>query len=94
MSGYGEDVYFNPDFTEVDRILAMRVIQEDATVPLVSENSEELRDVLVEDSFETNERFTKEYLVKWKTLQYCDISWECFDDFQNKEAIAQYYKHL
>ena len=88
------DDYFNPDFTEIDRILDVRVIQEDLTSPLPSTHTEEIADLIQEGGAEKSDRFTKEYLIKWKQLPYCEISWECYDDFQNKEAVALYYAHL
>ena len=32
--------------------------------------------------------------MKWKGLQYKDLSWEVFEDFQDRAAIDLYYEHL
>ena len=84
---YGIDVYFNPEFTEVDRVLDVRIIQEDTEQPLTVSNNSDLDELLIEEEYGRKGMFMKEYLIKWKGLAYCDISWECYDDFQNQECI-------
>ena len=39
-NAYGEDGYFNPEFTEVDRILDVRIVCSDASRPLQREDPE------------------------------------------------------
>ena len=36
LSAYGDDSFFNPEFTEVDRVLAARLVQEDLAAPLAA----------------------------------------------------------
>ena len=88
----GEDGYFNPEFTEVDRILDVRIVCNDASRPLQREDPE-LQSLLPEEEFGQRGSFFKEFLVKWRGIQYSDITWEVFSDFQNPAPIKEYYMH-
>ena len=92
MNGYGVDSYFNPDYLEVDRVLDVRIVQEDTSIE-IDEESPDLEALCDEKEYGRKGIFTKEFLIKWKNLPYCDISWECFDDFQDKECIDLFYLH-
>lgn len=93
LSVYGEDVYFNPDFLEVDRILDTRIVQEDLSKEIICEGDDELDTLLVEEEYGRSGTLVKEFLVKWKSLPYGEVSWEVYSDFQNSEAIRAYYHH-
>ena len=79
-NAYGEDGYFNPEFTEVDRILDVRIVCSDASRPLQREDPE-LQSLLPEEEYGQRGSFFKEFLVKWR------------GDFQNPAPIKEYYIH-
>ena len=72
----------------------VRITQEDTEQPLTVSDNTDLDELLIEEEYGRKGMFMKEYLIKWKGLAYCDISWECYDDFQNQECILEYYNHL
>ena len=90
---YGEDVYFNPEFLEADRILETRIVQEDLSKPLPSNDDPDVTVLLSEDAHDRHGTCIKEFLVKWKSIQYADSTWEVFSDFQNPAVIREYYHH-
>lgn len=63
-------------------------MQEDLSAPLVAEPA-----LLAEDAMTGTGELAKEFLVKWRALQYADATWEIFDDFQNRAAVAAFYRH-
>ena len=69
-------------------MLATRLVQEDLSAPLRSDPA-----LLAEDAFSGSGSLAKEFLVKWRSLQYADATWEIFDDFQNRAAVAAFYRH-
>ncbi|KAK8817052.1 hypothetical protein WA556_002950, partial [Blastocystis sp. ATCC 50177/Nand II] len=94
VNAYGTDVFFNPEFVEVDRVLDARIVCEDLEKPQPWDAEPDLQALLPETECGTRGCFVKEFLVKWKGIQYSDISWEVFEDFQDRAAIDLYYKHL
>lgn len=72
----------------------VRIIQEDVSLPIIYANNTDLESLLVEEEYGKKGIFTKEFLIKWKSLPYCDVTWEVFDDFDNKESVDEYYSHL
>lgn len=79
---------------EVDRVLDVRIIQEDTSLPIIYANNSDLESLLVEEEYGKKGIFVKEFLVKWKGLPYCDVTWEVFEDLDNKESVEEYYSHL
>ena len=88
LSAYGDDSFFNPEFTEVDRVLAARLVQEDLAAPLAADPA-----LLAADALEGAGSLAKEFLVKWRALQYADATWEIFDDFQSRNAVSAFVRH-
>ena len=93
MHAYGEDIHCNPDFLEVDRILDIRIVQEDFDKEIQFEGDDDLDMLLIEEEYGRRGTLVKEFLVKWKSLPYAEVSWEVFADFQNKKAICEFYRH-
>ena len=93
INAYGEDIFFNPEFLEADRILETRIVQEDVSKTLPSNDDPEVVALLAEDANEGKGTIVKEFLVKWKSMQYADSTWEVFSDFQNPAVIQEYYQH-
>lgn len=93
INAYGEDVYFNPEFLEADRILDTRVVEEDLSKSLPSLDDQDVNALLAEDSYDRHGSLVKEFLVKWKSIQYAESTWEVFADFQNPTIIQEYYRH-
>ena len=94
LSAYGADVFFNPDFTEVDRILDVRIVPKEPMEDIDVTNNPDIDALLPSTELGEHGVYIKEFRVKWKGLQYKDLSWECFDDFQDRAAIELYYDHL
>ena len=94
LSAYGSDVYFNPDFTEVDRVLDVRIVPKIPGLPFEVENNPDIEALLPANEYGQHGDFVKEFRIKWKGLPYSDITWEVFEDFQDAEVIDQYYEHL
>ena len=93
MNVYGEDIHFNPDYLEVDRILDTRIVQEDLNKEIQFEGDGDLDMLLIEEEYGRQGTLVKEFLVKWRSLPYAEVSWEVFSDFQNSKAIGDYYRH-
>ena len=91
---YGEDVYFNPEFIEVDRILDVRIVTSEPISDEEAQNDPDYALLASEDCSVSKGRFTKQFLVKWQSTQYEEITWEVFDDFRDEAAIRKYYAHL
>ena len=94
LSAYGADVFFNPEFTEVDRILDVRIVPKEPMEEIDVTNNPDIDALLPSTELGEHGKFIKEFRVKWKGLQYKDLSWESFDDFQDRAAIDLYYDHL
>ncbi|KAK8806961.1 hypothetical protein WA158_003720 [Blastocystis sp. Blastoise] len=80
-SAYGKNIYFNPDYICVDSILDIKTKINEIEGDDSMNNSHEYQEV-------------KEYLVKWTDLQYCDATWELYEDFKDDEAIERYTIHI
>ena len=91
---YGEDVYFNPEFVEVDRILDVRIVANEPVSDEDAQNDPDYAALASEECYGTCGRFTKQFLVKWRSIQYEEITWEIFADFRDETAIQKYYAHL
>ena len=87
-------MYFNPDYTEVDRVLDVRIVPKDESIDVQVENNADIEALLPETEYREHGSYRKEFRVKWRGLPYKDLSWEIFDDFQDSAAIVAYYDHL
>ena len=94
LNAYGADVFFNPDFTEIDRVLDVRIVPKSQTTTVIVENNEDIDALLDETEYGEHGEYMKEFRIKWCGLPYKDLSWEVFDDFKNSAAIVEYYNHL
>lgn len=94
LSAYGTDVYFNPDFMEVDRVLDARIVPKSPDIEFEVEGNSDIEALLPSNEYGERGNFVKEFRIKWKGLQYNELSWEVFEDFQDTEAIDLYYEHL
>lgn len=94
LSGYGVDVLFNPDMTEVDRVLDVRIVTTERDAEIQLEDNPDLEALLDEEEFGGRGKLVKEFLVKWRGAQYEHATWEVFDDFQDVPAIRKYFAHL
>lgn len=94
LSAYGADVFFNPEFTEVDRVLDVRIVPKDETMDVCVENNADIDALLEQTEYGEHGDYQKEFRIKWKGLPYEHLSWEIFEDFQNSSAIVEYYNHL
>ena len=94
VNAYGADVFFNPEFVEVDRVLDARIVCEDLEKPQPWDAEPDLQALLPSTEVGEHGLYVKEFRVKWKGLQYKDLSWEVFEDFQDRAAIDLYYEHL
>lgn len=83
-----------PDYTEVDRVLDVRIVPKDESVDVHLEEQRRHRGALPETEYREHGLYVKEFRVKWRGLPYKDLSWEIFDDFQDSAAIVAYYDHL
>ena len=72
----------------MDRVLATRLVQEDLSAPLAANPA-----LLAPDALAGAGSLAKEFLVKWRALQYADATWEIFPDFQSRTAVAAFYRH-
>ena len=68
-------------------------MQEDLSKALPSSDDPDVTVLLAEDAHDRHGTFVKEFLVKWKSIQYADSTWEVFSDFQNPAVIREYYHH-
>ena len=93
LNAYQEGEFFNPEFVEVDRVLDIRIVLEDLSLPLEDKNNPDLTALLAEEEHGRRGAYTKEFLIKWNSLGYNEITWEIFDDFQDSKSIAYFYKH-
>ena len=94
ISAYGSDVYFNPEFTEIDRVLDVRIVPKVPGTLFEVEGNVDIETLLPSNEYGECGEFVKEFRIKWKGLQYCDITWEVFEDFQDTDVIDAYYDHL
>ena len=94
VNAYGTDVFFNPEYTEVDRVLDVRIVPKQPVEEIVVENNPDIDALLPSTEVGEHGLYVKEFRVKWKGLQYKDLSWEVFEDFQDRAAIDLYYEHL
>ena len=94
LSAYGSDVYFNPDFLEVDRVLDVRIVRKVRMDDIQVQGNEDIDALSLPTEYGDHGNFVKEFRIKWNGLQYKDLSWEIFQDFQDKEKIDAYYEHL
>ena len=56
---YGEDVYFNPEFIEVDRILDVRIVANEPISDEEAQNDPDYALLASEDCYGSKGRFTK-----------------------------------
>lgn len=68
-------------------------MQEDLDKEIQFEGDSDLDKLLIEEEYGRQGTLVKEFLVKWKSLPYAEVSWEIFEDFQNDKAIRKYYCH-
>ncbi len=87
-------MFFNPEYTEVDRVLDVRIVPKQPVEEIVVENNPDIDALLPSTEVGEHGLYVKEFRVKWKGLQYKDLSWEVFEDFQDRAAIDLYYEHL
>ena len=93
-TAYGEDVYFNPEHVEVDRILDARIVSDAPIDNKKARVDPDFNAIADRSHLRPCGMFSKEFLVKWRGSPYSDITWEVFDDFRNEEAVQEYYRHL
>lgn len=93
---YGNNVYFNPDFIQVDYVLDVRplpsAIETDNNSTEDVEMNEPSTTLPASETDKSDDPNLKEYLVKWVNLQYCDSTWELYEDFGDDEAVKDFEK--
>ena len=72
----------------------MRIVPKVKMDDIQVQGNEDIEALLLSTEYGEHGNFVKEFCVKWNSLQYKDLSWEVFQDFQDKEKIEAYYNHL
>jgi SNF2 family DNA or RNA helicase len=78
--------YFSESFLEVDRILAMKEVEEPEEVNPYNNHG-------VGDDETPPLKRSKKYLVKWRDLSYVDCTWEWEDDVTDDRKIAAFHRY-
>lgn len=79
--------YFSDAYTEVDRILGMKEVEE-------PENGNPYNNFGAGDEGQVHMKRGKKYLVKWRDLSYVDCTWEWEDELTDDRKIAAYHRYI